>query len=79
MIELADDLTVQFIQVTEGKSVEQKWQNCASFRHRGPRYRERDCGVGQERRQEDHGKWMYLDTESILGFKIELIRLPQSV
>jgi methylmalonyl-CoA/ethylmalonyl-CoA epimerase len=81
MIRLAGNLTLEFLQITSGKSVEQKWlrRHGETVHHFAIRVeniekeakRWQDLGV--EILQEDHGKWIYLNTERLLGFNVELV------
>jgi catechol 2,3-dioxygenase-like lactoylglutathione lyase family enzyme len=80
-VKIADNMTLELLQILEGKSIEQDWlkrygetihhiaievdnieKEAAKWEKKGVRIL-----------QEDHGKWIYLDTEKILGMNIELI------
>jgi 4-hydroxyphenylpyruvate dioxygenase-like putative hemolysin len=81
MLRLADNLTLEFLQVTAGKSVEQKWlkEHGETMHHFAIKVEDMKkeakkwVSMGVEILQEDHGKWIYLNTEHILGFNIELV------
>jgi len=80
-VKIANNMTLELLQISEGKSIEQDWlkrygetihhiaievddieKEAAKWEKKGVRIL-----------QEDHGKWIYLDTEKILGMNIELI------
>jgi len=80
-VKIANNMTLELLQISEGKSIEQDWlkrygetihhiaievddieKEAAKWEKKGVRIL-----------QEDHGKWIYLDTENILGMNIELI------
>jgi 4-hydroxyphenylpyruvate dioxygenase-like putative hemolysin len=80
-VKISDNMTLELLQISEGESIEQDWlkrygetihhiaievddieKEAAKWEKKGVRIL-----------QEDHGKWIYLDTEKILGMNIELI------
>jgi 4-hydroxyphenylpyruvate dioxygenase-like putative hemolysin len=81
MIQLADNFKLEFLQIAEGKSVEQDWvkKHGKTLHHicfksddmekEAKKYEEKGVKILQE----DHGKWIYLDTEDIFGFDIEIL------
>lgn len=81
MVKIADNLVLEVLQIVEGRSVEQEWlrKHGQTIHHVAIRTKEMEKIAGEwERRgirvlQEDGGKWIYLDTESILGMNIELV------
>jgi 4-hydroxyphenylpyruvate dioxygenase-like putative hemolysin len=70
----------------EGKSIEQNWlkQHGETVHHIGIRVENLEEEVlkwekkGIKVVQEDHGKWVYLDAENILGTMVELFN-PKSL
>jgi 4-hydroxyphenylpyruvate dioxygenase-like putative hemolysin len=81
MIRLASNLTLEFVQLTGGKSVERNWlkQHGETMHHFAIQVDDMEKeakkweNMGVEILQEDHGKWIYLNTEHVLGFNIELL------
>jgi 4-hydroxyphenylpyruvate dioxygenase-like putative hemolysin len=81
MVKIAGNLTLEFLQIIAGKSVEQNWlkKHGETIHHlaiKVSNMKEEAVkweSMGIRILQEDHGKWIYLDTENILGMNIELI------
>lgn len=81
MVQIAKNLVLEFLQITEGKSVEQEWlkRHGETIHHIAMKVdnMEKEAAKWEKKGirilQEDHGKWIYLDTEAILGLNIELL------
>lgn len=81
MVKIAENITLELLQITEGKSVEQVWfkKHGESVHHVAIKVRDMDAEAEKWQKsglrilQEDGGKWIYIDTESILGMNIELV------
>lgn len=81
MVNIANNLVLEFLEIVEGRSIEQKWlqEHGSSLHHialKVDNMEERSAQWEQQGlpiMQEDHGKWIYFDTEKILGFNIELV------
>ncbi len=79
-IKIADNMTLELLQVLEGNSVERDWlrKHGESVHHIGIRVKNVEeetlkwIQKGIKVIQEDHGKFAYLDTEDTLGMMIEL-------
>lgn len=80
-LRIADNLILELLQITEGKSVEQDWlkRHGETIHHIAIKVDdlEKEAAKWEKKGirilQEDHGKWIYLDTENILGMNVELI------
>lgn len=80
-VKVADNFVLEFLQILEGKSVEQAWfrKHGATVHHMAVRVEdiEKEAAAWERKGikilQEDHGKWIYMDTEDIFGMVIELI------
>jgi methylmalonyl-CoA/ethylmalonyl-CoA epimerase len=80
-IKISDNMTLELLQITEGKSVEQDWlkMHGETIHHVAIKVKdiEKEAAKwekkGIQTLQEDGGKWIYLNTEAILGTNIELI------
>lgn len=81
MVQIAKNLVLEFLQIVEGKSVELEWlrKHGPTIHHIALKTENMDKqAVEWEKRgikvlQEDHGKWIYLNTEDLLGVNIELV------
>jgi 4-hydroxyphenylpyruvate dioxygenase-like putative hemolysin len=81
MVQIADTLVLEFLQITEGNSIELDWlkrhgetvHHIALKADNIEKEAEEWEKKGIKILQEDHGKWVYLDTEEILGMNIELV------
>jgi methylmalonyl-CoA/ethylmalonyl-CoA epimerase len=81
MVKIADNVTLELLQITEGKSIEQDWlkRHGETIHHIAIKVDdiEKEASKWEKKGirilQEDHGKWIYLDTENILGMNIELV------
>lgn len=81
MVEIAENMTLEFLQITEGKSIEQDWlgRHGETIHHIAIKVDaiEKEASKWEKKGirvlQEDRGKWIYLDTENILGMNIELV------
>lgn len=81
MVQIAKNMTIEFLQVTEGKSVEQDWlkKHGETIHHIAVRVddMEKEASKWEKKGvrilQEDHGRWIYMDTEKILGLNVELV------
>lgn len=80
-VKIASNMTLEFLQISEGKSIEQDWlkNHGETIHHIAIEVDdiEKEAAKWEKKGvrilQEDHGKWVYLDTENILGMNIELI------
>ena len=80
-LEIANNTKLELLQITEGSSVEQDWlkRHGETIHHIAIKADdiEKEAAKWEKKGirilQEDHGKWIYLDTESILGMNIELV------
>ena len=80
-VQLANNLKLEFLQIIEGKSVEQDWikRHGKTVHHiciksddmekEAKKWEKRGIKILQE----DHGKWIYIDTEDIFGFDVEIL------
>ena len=83
MVKIANNLTLEFLQITEGKSIEQDWlkRHGETIHHIAIKVEniEKEAAEWEKKGirilQEDHGKWIYLDTKDTLGLNIELVPL----
>jgi 4-hydroxyphenylpyruvate dioxygenase-like putative hemolysin len=81
MVGIADNLVLELLQIVDGTSVEQEWltRHGQTVHHIAVKVKDMERVAGEwEKRgirilQEDGGKWIYMDTEAILGMNIELI------
>ncbi len=81
MVKIAENMTLELLQITEGKSVEQDWlkRHGESIHHFAIKVSDMETEAKKWQKsgirilQEDGGKWIYLDTESLLGMNIELV------
>jgi 4-hydroxyphenylpyruvate dioxygenase-like putative hemolysin len=81
MVKIANNLVLEFLQITEGNSVEQRWlkKHEETVHHIAIKVDNMEKQAAEWEKkgirilQEDHGKWIYLDTEDILGLNIELV------
>jgi catechol 2,3-dioxygenase-like lactoylglutathione lyase family enzyme len=83
MVRIAKNLVLEFLQIVEGKSVELAWLKkhgqtihhiafkVENMENEAAEWEKRNIGILQE----DHGKWIYLNTEDLLGTNIELVPL----
>jgi len=80
-VKIANNMTLELLQITEGKSIEQDWlkRHGETIHHIAIKVDdiEKEAAKWEKKGirilQEDHGKWIYLDTENILGMNIELV------
>jgi methylmalonyl-CoA/ethylmalonyl-CoA epimerase len=80
-VKIASNMTLELLQISEGKSIEQDWlkKHGETIHHIAIEVDdiEKEAAKWEKKGvrilQEDHGKWVYLDTENILGMNIELI------
>ena len=80
-VKIANNMTLELLQISEGKSIEQDWlkNHGETIHHIAIKVDdlEKEAAKWEKKGvkilQEDHGKWIYLDTEKILGMNIELI------
>jgi hypothetical protein len=81
MVKIADNLVLEVLQIVEGRSVEQEWlkKHGQTIHHIALKTKDMEK-LAQEWEeqgirilQEDGGKWIYLDTEAILGMNLELV------
>jgi methylmalonyl-CoA/ethylmalonyl-CoA epimerase len=80
-VKIANNMTLELLQISEGKSIEQDWlkNHGKTIHHIAIEVDdiEKEAAKWEKKGvrilQEDHGKWIYLDTEKILGMNIELI------
>jgi len=80
-VKIASNMTLELLQISEGKSIEQDWlkKHGETIHHIAIKVDdiEKEAAKWEKKGvkilQEDHGKWIYLDTEKILGMNIELI------
>ena len=80
-VNIANNMTLELLEISEGKSVEQEWlkKHGETIHHIAIKVDdlEKEAAKWEKKGvkilQEDHGKWIYLDTEKILGMNIELI------
>jgi len=80
-VRIANNMTLELLQISEGKSIEQDWlkNHGETIHHIAIKVDdlEKEAAKWEKKGvkilQEDHGKWIYLDTEKILGMNIELI------
>ncbi len=80
-VKIASNMTLELLQISEGKSIEQDWlkNHGETIHHIAIKVDdiEKEAAKWEKKGvrilQEDHGKWVYLDTENILGMNIELI------
>jgi hypothetical protein len=80
-VEIADNMMIEFLQIVKGESIEQKWLKVHGetvhhiavvtddLQNEALKWEKK----GIEILQEDHGRWIYLNTEKILGMNIELV------
>jgi len=81
MVRIANNMTLELLQITEGKSIELDWleKYGETIHHIAIKVDDlkREAMEWEKKGirilQEDQGKWIYLDTESILGMNIELV------
>ena len=81
MVKIADNLVLELLQIVEGRSVVQDWLNKHGQTVHHIAVKEKDMKKvasewetrGIRILQEDGGKWIYMDTEAILGMNIELV------
>ena len=81
MVKIANNLILEFLQITGGSSVEQLWlkKHGETIHHFAIKIKNMEKQAAEWEKkgirilQEDHGKWIYLDTEDILGLNIELV------
>jgi methylmalonyl-CoA/ethylmalonyl-CoA epimerase len=80
-VKIAGNMTLELLQISEGKSIELDWlkNHGETIHHIAIEVDdiEKEAAKWEKKGvrilQEDHGKWIYLDTENILGMNIELI------
>lgn len=80
-VKIANNMALELLQITKGKSIEQDWlkKHGETIHHIAIEVNdiEKEAAKWEKKGvkilQEDHGKWIYLDTENILGMNIELI------
>jgi len=80
-VKIANNMVLELLQITEGKSVEQDWlkRHGETIHHIAIKVDDMEKEASKWERkgvrilQEDHGKWIYMDTEDILGMNIELL------
>ena len=80
-VKIANNMTLELLQITEGKSIEQDWlkRHGETIHHIAIKVDdiEKEAAKWEKKGirilQENHGKWIYLDTENILGMNIELV------
>ncbi len=80
-VKIASNMTLELLQISEGKSIEQDWlkNHGETIHHIAIKVDdiEKEAAKWEKKGvrilQEDHGKWVYLDTENILGMNIELV------
>ena len=82
MIPIANNLKLEIVQIVEGKSAEQKWlkEHGETVHHIGietenlgeeaSKWKKKGAKVIQE----DHGRWICLDTEKTIGTMVELYK-----
>jgi len=77
-VNIANNMTLELLEISEGKSVEQEWlkKHGETIHHIAIKVDdlEKEAAKWEKKGvkilQEDHGKWIYLDTEKILGLKV---------
>ena len=80
-VKIANNMTLELLQITEVRSLEQDWLKThgETIHHIAIKADdiEKEAAKWEKKGirilQEDHGKWIYLDTENILGMNIELV------
>lgn len=80
-LKIASNFLLEFLQIVEGNSVEQTWlkRHGKTVHHIAVRVDDiEEAAAEWERKgiavlQEDHGRWIYMDTEEIFGMIVELI------
>lgn len=80
-LKIANNAILELLQITKGKSIEQDWlkRHGETIHHIAIKVDDiqKEAAKWEKKGvrilQEDHGKWIYLDTENILGMNIELI------
>ena len=80
-VKIANNMTLELLQIKEGKSIEQDWlkRHGETIHHIAIKVDdiEKEAAKWEKKGirilQENHGKWIYLDTENILGMNIELV------
>jgi len=86
VVKLANNLTIELLEIAEGRSVEQDWlrRHGSTIHHIAivteNLEEEASKWVRKEIKilQEDHGMLVYLDTENILGMNVELVH-PRAI
>ena len=81
MVKISQNLTVEFLQIVEGRSVEQDWlkKHGETIHHIAIKAADMEKEAAEWEKkgirilQEDHGKWIYMNTERVLGLNIELV------
>jgi hypothetical protein len=70
-LKIASNFLLEFLQIVEGKSVEQTWlrKHGRTVHHIAVRWERKGIAILQE----NHGRWIYMDTEEIFGMIVELI------
>lgn len=79
-VKIADNLKLEIVQIVEGRSSEQRWlkEHGETIHHIGIETKNLEEEASKWKKkgvkviQEDHGKWIYLDTEKTLGTILEL-------
>ena len=80
-VKIANNMTLELLQIKEGKSIEQDWlkRHGETIHHIAIKVDdiEKEAAKWEKKGirilQENQGKWIYLDTENILGMNIELV------
>lgn len=81
IIKIVNNFTLELLQVTEGKSIEQDWlkRHGKTIHHIAIKVKDIDeeAAKGEEKGinilQIDEGKWIYLNTEDVFGMNVELV------
>ena len=81
-VRLSKNLKLEIVQIVGGNSAEQKWlkEHGESVHHIGIETEDLEEEAARWEKtgvkviQEDHGRWIYLDTEKILGTIVELYK-----
>ena len=85
-VDITENMSIEFLEIAEGNSVELDWlkKHGRTIHHIAVLSEDLENEaakwekIGVRVLQEDHGKWIYLDTEEILGMNIELVN-PQEL
>lgn len=80
-LKISENMTLELLEISEGNSVELDWlhKHGESLHHIAilATDLEKEASKWEKKGvrilQEDHGKWIYLDTEKILGMNLELV------